>query len=340
MHYVIIRDDDTNALTPVEYLERLYRPFLDRGLPVNLAVIPNVATGTRMPDGRLEGYLTAGSQNELSAVSLDPNALHRGQGEDSANKDSVLRSHSIPFQVNGPPFSERERERCGEVKAHVQTKAIASSERSRQTAGNLPIATNRPLVSYLLENRGYHVAQHGYRHDYWEFDRLPTAEIGARLDQGTELLVEAGFRRPETFVAPYDKLSRGSLLEVARRFSVLSTGWFELRRLPVAWWPRYANKKFQTMPHWQIGHTRLLTHPGCLLSYMRPCSTMFENIIQHIHDQHLTVLVTHWWEYFRNGQPDGPLIEVLHQTGDYMATHPEIKVISFSELLDGSVSLN
>jgi len=28
MHCVILRDDDTNALTPVEYLEQLYRPFL------------------------------------------------------------------------------------------------------------------------------------------------------------------------------------------------------------------------------------------------------------------------------------------------------------------------
>ena len=42
MRYVILRDDDTNTFTPVECLERLYRPFLDLGLPVNLAVIPNV----------------------------------------------------------------------------------------------------------------------------------------------------------------------------------------------------------------------------------------------------------------------------------------------------------
>src|SRR6187401_3387576 len=61
MHYVILRDDDTNALTPVECLEQLYRPFLDRGLPVNLAVIPNVRTDTISTDGKLEGYLFAKS---------------------------------------------------------------------------------------------------------------------------------------------------------------------------------------------------------------------------------------------------------------------------------------
>src|SRR5438552_13995782 len=57
MRYVIVRDDDTNAFTPVECLERLYRPFLDRGLPVNLATIPHVATQTKLPDGRPEGFL-------------------------------------------------------------------------------------------------------------------------------------------------------------------------------------------------------------------------------------------------------------------------------------------
>src|SRR6185503_13399483 len=60
MRYVIIRDDDTSAVTPVDCLERLYRPFLDRALPVNLAVIPNVATDTNTPDGKQEGFLSVG----------------------------------------------------------------------------------------------------------------------------------------------------------------------------------------------------------------------------------------------------------------------------------------
>jgi hypothetical protein len=34
MHYVILRDDDTCAYTPPACLERLYRPFLERGMPV------------------------------------------------------------------------------------------------------------------------------------------------------------------------------------------------------------------------------------------------------------------------------------------------------------------
>ena len=57
MNYVILRDDDTSAVTPTHVLESLYRPFLDRGLPIQLSVIPNVNTRATLPDGRPEWYL-------------------------------------------------------------------------------------------------------------------------------------------------------------------------------------------------------------------------------------------------------------------------------------------
>jgi len=79
------------------------------------------------------------------------------------------------------------------------------------------------IIEYQKANRGYHIAQHGYHHDYFEFDRDDHAEIERRLDQGARLLTEAGFPAPRTFVAPYDKLSRVSLQAVAGRFAVLST---------------------------------------------------------------------------------------------------------------------
>src|SRR5437588_43343 len=133
MRYVIIRDDDTNALTPPECLERLYRPFLDRGLAVNLAAIPDGSTSITMPEGRLEWFL---------------------------------------FNKNG--HSER----------------------------TLPIGTNQRLVRYLLENPGYPIVQHGCHHEYLEFDCPSANGISQRLDQGKELLAQAGFSPPQVFVAP------------------------------------------------------------------------------------------------------------------------------------------
>jgi predicted deacetylase len=270
MHYVILRDDDTNALTSPNHLDRLYRPFLDRGLPVNLSTIPEVSTDTKMADGRSEGYLLGAN--------------------------------------------------------HPSTR--------------IPIGSNTELVEYLLNNPGYHVLQHGCYHDWFEFDNPERTEVSRRLQHGTLRLMEAGFPQPKTFVAPYDKLSSASMECVSKKFRVLSSGWYELGRLPVSWWPSYCVKTMRGNRHWRVHNTLLLSHPGCLLSYQRSYSNMLELIVQEVNNNQLTVLVTHWWEYFRDGAPDEPFIAFLHQTADYLLNHPSVKVIAFDDLLSGKFPLN
>lgn len=266
MRYVILRDDDTNALTPVECLERLYRPFLEQGLPVNLAVIPKVQVDVHREDGSLEGFLL---------------------------------------------------------------------DRKGSTAKLLPMASNPRLVSYLLENPGYCIAQHGYHHTQNEFDSADAEDIRLRLAHGTDLLLEAGFPKPKTFVAPYDKISRVSYKQIAGQFNVISTGWFELRRLPLIWWPRYLRKKILRRPHWRVGPTYLLSHPGCILSCYREREGMLDRIRSAIERQTLTVLVTHWWEYFREHRANESFIEILHQVAAFLARSPDIRVISFDDLARG-----
>jgi hypothetical protein len=263
MRYILLRDDDTNALTPIECLETLYRPFLARGLPVNLATIPEVRVDARTPEGTREGFL--------------------------------------PVQPNPA----------------VET---------------VPLAENVALTSYLHANPGFHIAQHGCYHDTFEFDRDDRAEIVRRLERGRRRLREAGFENVNTFVAPHDRISRVAYEEVARRYSVISTGWFEMRRLPVAWRWRFLRKKLAGHPHWRVGHTNLLSHPGCLLSYQRPARSILPAIQRIIAQQRITVLVTHWWEYFRDGVPNEEFIRVLHETAEYLASDPKLVVIPFSAL--------
>jgi hypothetical protein len=270
MRYVLLRDDDTNALTPVHCLERLYRPWLDRGLPVNLAVIPNVRTDAKTPDHQTEAFL----------------------------------------------FGDSGSERC------------------------VPIGDNSELVGYLLDNRGYHVVQHGYDHQLFEFDSADSDEICHRLDQGAELLRAARLPVPEAFVAPYDRFSRVSLFEAARRFPVVSTGWFEAARVPLCWWPRYFIKKISCEPHWRVGRTALLTHPGCLLSRFHHVSSILDSVLSAIQRQRLTVLVTHWWEYFPAGEPDEYFISILHETAELISRQPDVSVVSFADVSSGSIPLD
>jgi hypothetical protein len=285
----------------------LYRPFLDRGLPVNLAVIPDVATDAATPDGKREGFLDVGQAFQPAGSGDFPVARSDNGLESPLNRQTG--------------------------KSALQQDAIDS----RPT---LPIASNTSLVRYLLDNRGYQIVQHGCHHDPFEFDRHSNVYISHRLEHGTQRLLEAGFPRPQTFVAPHDKLSRTALRRVAENFRVLSTGWFDWRRLPFAWWPGYAAKKFQHAPHWRIGKTVLLSHPGCLLSFKHDYDSMLNDIIGNIQSRRLTVLVTHWWEYFREGQPDERFITLLHLLAGYLRDNSDIKVIAFSDLANGHVTLN
>jgi Uncharacterized protein conserved in bacteria (DUF2334) len=73
MKYVIIRDDDANATTPVSWIEPLYRPFLDHGLPVHLAMIPCVQMDIRRLDGQREGFLADHNLNGKTRRSIEEN---------------------------------------------------------------------------------------------------------------------------------------------------------------------------------------------------------------------------------------------------------------------------
>ena len=145
--------------------------------------------------------------------------------------------------------------------------------------------------------------------------------------------MQAGFPKPRTFVAPQDKLSYAALEEVVRRFDILSCGWYELRRIPPRWRMYYLIKKLRRLDHWKIKNTKLLTHPGCLLSRFKPYDTMLDTVKAAIAARPLTVLVTHWWEYFPQGQPDLPFITILHQVAEHLHTAPNLRVIPFSALL-------
>jgi Uncharacterized protein conserved in bacteria (DUF2334) len=262
MKHVILRDDDTCALTPVACLERLYRPYLDRGLPVNLATIPRVNTKATWKDGGAEGFT----------------AFRRGD-----------------------------------------------------EPTHLPLAANQELLAYLDANRGFRLLHHGFEHTYLEFASRDRADLARRLDAGRRCFEDAGVKPPGTFVAPYDQLSREAFHEIAARFHTLSTGWFELRKLPPAWWPRYVVKKFRHVPHWRAGGLRLMSHPGCLLSHKHPFDTMLDRVKSAVRENEVTVLVTHWWEYFHGGAANEAYIAVLHALAEWLAERRDVRVVGFED---------
>jgi hypothetical protein len=64
---------------------------------------------------------------------------------------------------------------------------------------------------------------------------------------------------------------------------------------------------------------------------------MLEQVKRTVLSQPLTVLVTHWWEYFRGTTPDNSFIEILHQTAEWLASRTDVRVISFHEVAAGKI---
>lgn len=268
MRWVVLRDDDTNATTPVACLERLFAPALRAGLPVCLATIPSVTTRARTIGGDREGFLWGPDRPE-----------------------GVLPIGEAP-------------ELCGWLRAH-------------------------PLLR---------VVQHGTTHELFELDRSDRADVARRLDEGARLLRAAGLAPAAGFVAPYDRLSRVAYEEVARRHRLISTGWFELGRMPPSWWGGWLARRLTGAAHWHHGGVTLLSHPGCLFAPSRPRAGMAQAVRAAVRGR-LTVLVTHWWEFFPGGEPDEALIGALHETIDWLATDPDVRVVGFDEVAECRVPL-
>jgi Uncharacterized protein conserved in bacteria (DUF2334) len=74
MTIFLLRDDDANATTDPQRLERAYAPLLDAGHALNLSVIPEVALDTRAPDGVRERFLSEDSPDDDRVVPLTADA--------------------------------------------------------------------------------------------------------------------------------------------------------------------------------------------------------------------------------------------------------------------------
>ena len=48
---------------------------------------------------------------------------------------------------------------------------------------------------------------------------------------------------------------------------------------------------------------------------------MFAAVRRAVESRALTVLVTHWWEYFRDGRPDEEFISVLHEVAGWLPSY-------------------
>lgn len=269
MKYVLIRDDDTHSFTPPEWLDKIYQPFLEKGQPVNLSVIPKVTPAAKTQSGEPEHYL---------------------MGRDvSSSDDGTLHGSS-------------------------------------------------PIVSYLKQNPTFHLAQHGFTHEpaegHFEFEGADAAGIRDKLLAGIRAFLDAGLRKPAAFVAPQDRLSAVALTEIMREYACVSCGWYPLHSVPRAHrLPFLFQQKVLRQRHYRLGRTLLLTHTGWILTRNREPADILAAVENAIDSQHLTVFMTHWWEYYPEGRPSTSMLSMLNRVSDYLRSREDVKVVSYDDLL-------
>lgn len=244
------------------------------------------------------------------------------------------------------PFFERSLPVVLAVIPFVYGTAFPSNEKfkdfligeNRDSDNYFSIGCNKPLVEYLLKNLGYEVVQHGCRHDRDEFLGNSRQEHISRIEEGRTLMLEAGFRAPNVFVAPSRKISRVAFEELLNAFQLISSSGYERSHVPYSYWMHYAYKKLMRLEHWKVGDTTLITGVGhYYFSQASSSSEILELLKRTIASRRLSVINSHWWEYFKEGKPNHQLIDTLHRFADYLAENPSIKVIVFSNLLDGTL---
>ncbi|HEY2512367.1 MAG TPA: DUF2334 domain-containing protein [Polyangiaceae bacterium] len=188
-------------------------------------------------------------------------------------------------------------------------------ERTPDSSAEVELTADTPLVRWLRENESVaDVFVHGLSHrriaGNTEFGALSVDEARARLDEAKRIFAASLGRIPVGFVAPWDALSAGSIEAAAERFEVVSTGWVDRSRLPIAAWPSHMLERWARREVLRVGSSWVLRHRGGKVS-----ADIDPERVPPIVDELCTgadvgVIVLHHWMFWENGEPH-PIVRAL-----------------------------
>jgi len=184
-------------------------------------------------------------------------------------------------------------------------------EESPDCDAHMPLRADTPLARWLREGRGLlHVLQHGTTHRRirggTEFGALSRSEAAARFAS----LAAALGRAPRGFVAPWDALSRASILEASARFDLVSTGWVDRRLLPPTAWVAHVVERLQRRESLRVGRSWIVRHRGGKLSGATAPADVPQIVEALGRGVDVAVIVLHHWMFW-DGDGPHPAITAL-----------------------------
>ena len=182
-------------------------------------------------------------------------------------------------------------------------------------AGSAPLARDSALVRWSLEHStDIAILQHGLSHTRaragTEFGSLGFEEARARVARGRSLLVDAFGEEPEGFVAPWDRLSRGSMKAVLQAYRFVSTSWVDLPSLPVWAWPAHVRERLQKSLLLRVGGRLVLRHGGGWLMPHTSPDDVPGLVAAHTAKVPVTLIMLHHWMFWEADEPH-PVVRAL-----------------------------
>ena len=198
------------------------------------------------------------------------------------------------------------------------------------------VLENPRLTAYLREKPGVEILQHGYCHGgtpgNYEFEDTDRARVAEKIRAGAAILEEAFGKAPTTFVAPQDKYSRASLLEIQEHFDTFSLGWLDRSRLPAALLPAYFWMKLWGKNTMGASRLTCIEHPGVIFSRFKDTEAELARFHRYMKSHPVTVLVLHHWEFYEGGQLNRPLHQKFKDLVNSLADSEQCRFINFRDL--------
>lgn len=202
-----------------------------------------------------------------------------------------------------------------DVRAPDGTREAFLDERWPDVRAHARLVWESPLAAWLRRHDGaVDVLQHGYTHERvaggTELGALDAPSAAKRLDAGARILERALGRAASGFVAPWDRLSRGSLEAVIARHRFLSTSWVSRDMLPVRAWPAHVFERARRSMVLRHAGGVIVRHGGGILMPSTPPDEVADRLRTASRRAEIAVVMLHHWMFWGADEPH-PVIRAL-----------------------------
>jgi hypothetical protein len=165
-----------------------------------------------------------------------------------------------------------------------------------------------PIAAWLRRNSAsVDVLQHGLSHERLtggtEFGGLTEQAAKARIAEGKAILTSALGKAPSGFVAPWDCLSRGSMVAATEAYDFVSTSWVSRQNLPTAAWPSHVLERLRRNHALRVGSSMVVRHRGGFIAPHTSPSDVPGLLARASSGGGVTVVVLHHWMFWDRSEP-------------------------------------